>query len=45
MKKSRKFIALLIAVLMVAGSLAACGKKDDEVPDKTPDKQTDDKKV
>ncbi len=44
MKKSRKFIALLIAVLMVAGSLAACGKKDDEVPDNTPDKQTDDKK-
>ncbi|NLO10699.1 MAG: extracellular solute-binding protein [Clostridiales bacterium] len=44
MRKSKRFIALLIAMLMVVGSLAACGKKEEKPDNKTPDKQTEDKK-
>ena len=33
MKKTRKLIALFLAVIMIAGALAACGKSDEKKPD------------
>lgn len=44
MRNSKRFIALLIAMLMVVGSLTACGKTEEKPDNKTPDNQTEDKK-
>lgn len=45
MKKTKKLLALLVAAIMIMGSLAACGKDDGTKEDTTPDtsNETEDK--
>lgn len=44
MKKTKKCMALLLSVVLVAGMLSACGKKDDNQTNTTPKTNTETKK-
>lgn len=43
MRKSKKYLALLLAILMIAGSLIACSKSEEKPKDTTPSSTTDQK--